>query len=56
MKRLYMSGYTGDLLGQNGVLEAGVTLVKKPFTKDALLRKVRGVLDAEKAQSRATAR
>jgi hypothetical protein len=41
-----MSGYTDDLIAQHGVLEADVVLLEKPFTKDALLRKVRGVLDS----------
>ncbi|HUC58442.1 MAG TPA: PAS domain S-box protein [Streptosporangiaceae bacterium] len=41
---LYMSGYTQGILGDQGVLEPGITLIEKPFTEAALLRKVRGIL------------
>jgi len=45
MRVLYMSGYTADLIAQRGVLEPQVALLEKPFTRDALFRKVRTVLD-----------
>jgi PAS domain S-box-containing protein len=45
IKVLYMSGYTHDVIVHEGVLEAGITLIEKPFTADALLRKVRDGLD-----------
>jgi signal transduction histidine kinase/ActR/RegA family two-component response regulator len=45
MKCLYMSGYTADLIAQHGVLDPQVALLEKPFTKEALLRRVRQVLD-----------
>ena len=45
LKVLYMSGYTEDVLGPQGVLEDGVQLIGKPFTVEALTRKVREVLD-----------
>jgi two-component system cell cycle sensor histidine kinase/response regulator CckA len=45
LKLLYMSGYTSDLITQHGVLETEATLLEKPFTKNALLNKVRTVLD-----------
>lgn len=45
-KVLFMSGYTDDALGHNGVLESGTAFVEKPFTIDGLLRKVREVLDS----------
>lgn len=45
MKCLYMSGYTADLIANHGVLEPEVVLLEKPFTQEALLRKVRKTLD-----------
>jgi CheY-like chemotaxis protein len=35
-----------DLIAQQGILEAGVHLLQKPFDPDELIRKVREVLDA----------
>ncbi|HXF12529.1 MAG TPA: response regulator, partial [Terriglobales bacterium] len=42
---LYMSGYTENAIGHNGVLDAGIILLQKPFTLPALKAKVREVLD-----------
>jgi PAS domain S-box-containing protein len=47
MKVLYMSGYTDSFIAGHGVLEAGTHLLHKPFTEEALMRKVREVLDAK---------
>ncbi len=41
MKVLYMSGYAADAIVYRGVLEPGTALLQKPFTPDALTRKVR---------------
>jgi PAS domain S-box-containing protein len=45
MKVLYMSGYTGDAIVKRGALEPGVAFLQKPFEPDALVHKVREVLD-----------
>jgi PAS domain S-box-containing protein len=46
VKILYMSGYTENVIGHNGMLDAGVRLLQKPFTLRDLRSKVREVLDA----------
>jgi len=46
IKVLYMSGYTENVIGRNGTLDAGVRLLQKPFTLQDLRRKVREVLDS----------
>jgi CheY-like chemotaxis protein len=45
LKVLYVSGYTDDSIVHQGQLAAGVDLLQKPFTADALNRRVREVLD-----------
>ena len=46
VKVLYMSGYTENVIGHNGMLDAGVRLLQKPFNLRDLKDKVREVLDS----------
>ena len=45
MKIVYMSGYTDNAIVHHCILENGVNFIQKPFTIDALTRKLRDVLD-----------
>ena len=44
-KVVFMSGYTDDTISRHGGLGDDVLFLEKPFTPDALLRKVREALD-----------
>jgi PAS domain S-box-containing protein len=45
LKVLYTTGYTRNAIVHNGRLDAGVDLISKPFTSEALALKVRAMLD-----------
>lgn len=45
--RLFMSGYTADIIAHNGVLGDGVYFLQKPFSMQGLATKVREALDGE---------
>jgi len=46
LKILFMSGYTDDMIAGHGILAGETQLIQKPFTAEALGRRLRGVLDA----------
>jgi CheY-like chemotaxis protein len=43
---LFMSGYTKQVIARNGILEAGIEYMQKPFDADGLLTKVRSLFDS----------
>ena len=45
LKVIYMSGYTEETIVQHGVLNPGIAFLHKPFSAEALGRKIREVLD-----------
>ncbi len=45
-KMLFMSGYTNDAIVHHGVLDVGTWFVQKPFTAQALVQRVRDILDS----------
>jgi PAS domain S-box-containing protein len=47
MKCLFMSGYTANIIANQGVLDDGVNFIQKPFSRIDLGTKVREVLEAE---------
>jgi PAS domain S-box-containing protein len=49
LRVLYMSGYTDDAIADHGVLEPGISLVEKPFTREGLTAMLRRVL-AQRAE------
>lgn len=46
MKVLFMSGYTDDGVVRQGTVSPGSAFIQKPFKPEALLRKVRRILDS----------
>jgi two-component system cell cycle sensor histidine kinase/response regulator CckA len=44
LKRLFMSGYTANVIAHHGVLDEGVNFIQKPFSRAQLGAKVREAL------------
>jgi len=47
LKRLFMSGYTANVIAHHGVLDKGVHFIQKPISLRDIAAKVREVLDSE---------
>jgi two-component system, cell cycle sensor histidine kinase and response regulator CckA len=47
LRRLFMSGYTANVIAHHGVLDAGVHFIQKPFSLADLTARVREALDEE---------
>jgi two-component system cell cycle sensor histidine kinase/response regulator CckA len=48
---LYMSGYTDGEIATHGILDEGTAILRKPFTRDELMRRVEDALTALAAKS-----
>jgi len=46
IRALYMSGYGVEEIVHHGMMEPGIKMLSKPFTREALARKLREVLEA----------
>jgi two-component system, cell cycle sensor histidine kinase and response regulator CckA len=47
IKVLYMSGYTANVIAQEGILDGSTNFMQKPFTLSRIAKKVREALDRE---------
>jgi two-component system cell cycle sensor histidine kinase/response regulator CckA len=45
LKRLFMSGYTANVIAHHGILDEGVNFIQKPFSRQKLSFKLREALD-----------
>jgi FixJ family two-component response regulator len=46
---LFVSGYA-DVIAAEGELEAGIDFLQKPYTSEALMYRVRAMLDRERGR------
>jgi two-component system, cell cycle sensor histidine kinase and response regulator CckA len=53
-KVLYMTGYTDGALAEHGVLEAGISILRKPFTQAQLIRSLEAIFDEQPVKAGAT--
>ncbi|GEM_PF-1485718 len=42
---LYISGYTDDVIGRQGIIDREIMILQKPFSYNGLLEKIRTILD-----------
>jgi two-component system cell cycle sensor histidine kinase/response regulator CckA len=54
LRVLFVSGYTEDAIVHHGVLDAGIEFLSKPIMPDALVQKVRHLLDKRASAKSAT--
>lgn len=47
IKAIYISGYTANIIAQDGKFDYGINFIQKPFSISDFLRKVREVLDSK---------
>jgi two-component system, cell cycle sensor histidine kinase and response regulator CckA len=47
IRRIFMSGYTANVIAHQGVLDEGVPFIQKPFSMHDLVAKLREVLDSK---------
>ena len=52
IRRLFMSGYTANVIAHQGILDDGVAFIQKPFSMTDLTVKVRKVLDTAPDKAR----
>ena len=51
LKRLFMSGYTANVIAHHGVLDKGINFIQKPFSEENLGPKVREAIDEDRELS-----
>jgi two-component system cell cycle sensor histidine kinase/response regulator CckA len=47
LKVLYVSGYTANAIGHHGLVDPGIALLQKPYSRDGLGRRVREIIGGE---------